>query len=67
MTSISTRGGLRTALLGQTATAAPGVAPDPSGQAVLDSAHTGPNLDDHLARAGRWHIDVGDIQHVTPP
>ena len=41
MTSISTRGGLRSSLLSPTAAAAPNAAPDVSGQAVLDSAHTG--------------------------
>lgn len=64
MTSISTqiRGGLRSSLLRRTAADAPNAVPDASGQAVLDSAHTGDIVgafgrirrDDTGAVSGRW-------------
>ena len=55
MTSISTRGGLRSSLLSRTAAAAPDAIPDVSGQAVLDSAHTG----DIVGAFGRIRRDGG--------
>ncbi|MGO9380587.1 MAG: NRAMP family divalent metal transporter [Mycobacterium sp.] len=74
MTSISSRVGLRASLLDRTAAIAPTVKADGSGQAVLDSAHTGDIIgafgrirrDGTDAFSGRWR-HLRTLMVITGP